>query len=270
MAKIGFIGIGNMAEAVIKGIITAEVYQPAEILVSDIRSDRLKQVCDQYKIVSAPINKDIARSVDLLVLSVKPQNMVDVLEEIKGVISPDLLVVSIAAGFVTSRIQQILGDVPVIRVMPNTPALIAVGAAGLYATKQAEKRLPEVEKIFSAVGLAVVVKDEKLMDIVTAVSGSGPAYFFLLMEEMIKSAEKLGLPDELAEKLVLQTAQGAGLLAVEARGRNESPAVLRKKVTSPGGTTQAALKVFSQCSFEQMVYDAVKAAADRSEELSSG
>ncbi len=270
MAKIGFIGAGNMAEAIIKGIISANIYKAQDIVISDVRADRVQQMCDEYKITSADSNTQIAESVDLLVLSIKPQNMADVLDEIKGSVTKNLLVVSIAAGITTARIQKALGDIPIIRVMPNTPALIGAGAAGIYATKQAADRLKEAERIFSAVGLAVIVEDEKLLDVVTAVSGSGPAYFFLVMEEMIKTAQKLGLKNELAEKLVLQTAKGAGLLAVEAAGRNESPSILRKKVTSPGGTTEAALKIFSKCGFEKIVYDALKAAADRSEELSKG
>jgi pyrroline-5-carboxylate reductase len=268
MAKIGFIGAGNMAEAIIKGIIDAKVYKAEDIIVSDIRPDRVRQLCDEYKIASAADNCGLAKAVDILVLSVKPQNMQEVLDEIKGVISKNLLVISIAAGITTGRIQKVLGGVPVIRVMPNTPALVGEGAAAIYATKQAVGRLKDAERIFSAVGLAVSVNDEKLLDVVTAVSGSGPAYFFLLMEEMIKAAEKLGLEKSVAEKLVLQTARGAGILAAEAAKKNQSPQTLRKNVTSPGGTTEAALKIFSKYDFEKMVNDALAAAAERSRELS--
>jgi pyrroline-5-carboxylate reductase len=268
MAKIGFIGAGNMAEAIIKGIIDTKVYKAQDIIVSDISADRIRQLCDEYKVISAGSNPQLAKSVEILVLSVKPQSMQGVLDEIRGSVNKNLLIVSIAAGITTGRIQKVLGNVPVIRVMPNTPALVGQGAAAIYATKEAAGRLKEVERIFSAVGVVVTVNDEKLLDAVTAVSGSGPAYFFLLMEEMIKAAEKLGLEKSAAQRLVLQTAKGAGFLAVEAVKKNQSPDVLRKNVTSPGGTTEAALKVFSKYDFEKMVHDALRAAAERSKELS--
>lgn len=270
MARIGFIGAGNMAEAIIKGITDASIHRTEDIVISDVRSDRIKQMYDEYNITSADSNTQVAESVDMLILSVKPQNMQEVLDEIKTSVRKELLIVSIAAGITTKQIQKTLGSIPVIRVMPNTPALVGAGAAGIYATKQAAGRLMEVEQIFSAVGLTIVVKDEKLLDVVTAVSGSGPAYFFLVMEEMVKTACKLGLDEETAEKLVLQTAKGAGLLAAKSADGGQSPAVLRKKVTSPGGTTEAAIKVFFECNFEKMVHDALRAAADRSRELSGG
>lgn len=268
MAKIGFIGAGNMAEAIIKGIIDAKVYKSKDIIITDIRSLQVKSICKKYKVACASDNCKLAKSVDILVLSTKPQNMAEVLEGIKGAIRKSTLIISIAAGITTKRIQKVLGNVPVVRVMPNTPALIGQGASVMYATKNARGKLKVAERIFSAVGLAQAVNDEKLIDAVTAVSGSGPAYFFLLMEEMIKTAQKLGLKKELAEMLVLQTAKGAGLLAVEAFVNGQTPDILRKKVTSPGGTTEAALKVFSKCKFETMILNALRAAAKRSKELS--
>jgi pyrroline-5-carboxylate reductase len=270
MAKIGFIGAGNMAEAIIKGIIDAKVYKAKDIIVSDVRPQRVKTICNKYKVTSAGDNCKLARMVGTLVLSVKPQNMVQVLDEIKKAVAKNILVISIAAGITTKRIQKILGNIPVVRVMPNTPALIGQGAAAIYATKKAQNRVKDVKRIFSAVGLAIEVNNEKLIDAVTAVSGSGPAYFFLLMDEMIKTAQKLGLKKELAEILVLQTAKGAGLLAVKAFVNGQTPDILRKLVTSPCGTTEAALKVFSKRNFEKMVKDALSAAAKRSRELSGG
>jgi pyrroline-5-carboxylate reductase len=268
MAKIGFIGAGNMAEAIIKGIIDAKVYKSKDIIISDIRAGQVKALCRKYKVKSASDNCKLAKAVDVLVLSTKPQNMAEVLEGIKGAVGKSTLIISIAAGITTKRIQKVLGNVPVIRVMPNTPALIGQGAAVMYATKNARGKLSIAKRIFSAVGIAETVSDEKLIDAVTAVSGSGPAYFFLLMEEMIKTAVKLGLKKELAEMLVLQTAKGSGLLAVEAFVNGQTPDILRKKVTSPGGTTEAALKIFAKCNFETMVLNALRAAAKRSKELS--
>jgi pyrroline-5-carboxylate reductase len=269
MAKIGFIGAGNMAEAIIARLIDAKVYKAQDIIISDIRADRVRHLCDEYKIISVAGNSELAKVVDILVLSVKPQNMSQVLDEIKDSVNKNLLIVSIAAGITTERIQRVLGDIPVVRVMPNTPALIGQGAAAIYATKKAKDKVCEVERIFSAVGLVVAVDDEKLLDVVTAVSGSGPAYFFLLMEEMIKTAVKLGLEKQVAEKLVLQTAKGAGLLAVETARKNQFPETLRKNVTSPGGTTEAAMKIFSKYDFEKMVLEALKSAVERSRQLSA-
>jgi len=267
MAKIGFIGAGNMAEAIIKGVIDAKIYKSKDIVISDVRAGRVKSLCKKYRVSPVSDNCKLTRAVNILILSVKPQNMQDVLKEIKKAIAKNLLIVSIAAGITTKRIQKILGNVAAIRVMPNTPALIGQGAAAIYATKNAKSKVGTVKRIFSAVGLAVEVSDEKLMDSVTAVSGSGPAYFFLLMEAMIKTAQKLGLKKELAEKLVLQTAKGAGLLAVEALKDRQTPDILRRNVTSPGGTTEAAMKVFSKRKFEKIVNDALRAAANRSEQL---
>jgi pyrroline-5-carboxylate reductase len=268
MAKIGFIGAGNMAEAIIKGVIDAKIYKSKDIIISDVRAGRVKSVCKKYKVKSASDNCKLAKSVNILVLSVKPQNMQDVLKEIKKTIGKNLLIVSIAAGITTKRIQKVLGNIPVVRVMPNTPALIGQGAAAIYATKNAKAKVKSILRIFSAVGLAVEVSDEKLIDAVTAVSGSGPAYFFLLMEAMIKTAQKLGLKKELAEILVLQTAKGAGLLAAEAFVNGQTPDILRKNVTSPGGTTEAAMKVFAKRNFEKMILIALWAAANRSKQLS--
>jgi pyrroline-5-carboxylate reductase len=153
--------------------------------------------------------------------------------------------------------------------MPNTPALIGEGASALFANERAKDLLERAMSIFSAVGKAVIVDNEDLIDVVTAVSGSGPAYFFLLMEEMIKAGVELGLPQTIAKDLVLQTARGAGLLAAQADQNGESPAQLRQKVTSPGGTTAAALKVFAEGNLSKLIAAALTKARDRARELSS-
>ena len=268
METIGFLGGGNMAEALIKGITAAKVYKPENIFVSDIRVERLDFLAKEYGVKTAEANSELAAKVDILVLSVKPQSMTEALESIAIVLKKDLLVISIAAGIKVANITDVLGDVAVVRVMPNTPALIGEGAAALFANNKAKPMLEKARLIFSAVGEAVVVDDESLIDAVTAVSGSGPAYYFLLMEEMIKAAGQLGLPDDVAKTLVLQTAKGAALLAADADKRGESPAELRRKVTSPGGTTEAALKVFAANKFSQLIISALTAASDRSRQLS--
>ena len=153
--------------------------------------------------------------------------------------------------------------------MPNTPALIGEGASALFANNKARPMMDKAMRIFSAIGKAVIVDNEDLIDAATAVSGSGPAYFFLMMEEMIRIAGDMGLPPEIAKILVLQTAKGAALLASERDKFNESPSELRRKVTSPGGTTEAALKDFTAKNFPQLLTDALTAARDKSQELSS-
>ncbi len=269
METIGFIGAGNMAEALIKGIIKSGLCEAKNILISDIQSDRLEKLCTEYKISSLEGNTELVQKADILVLSIKPQNMQVVLEEIAGSLKKTALVISIAAGVTTTHIGTVLGDVPIIRVMPNTPALIGHGAAALYATHKAEPNLKKALKIFSAVGKAFVVSDENMIDAVTALSGSGPAYFFLLMEEMIKAGIELGLSEDLARDLVLQTAKGSALLAEQRNEQAESVSALRQKVTSPGGTTEAAIKVFENDQFGATVLMALQAAAERSKQLSA-
>ncbi|TFG50959.1 MAG: pyrroline-5-carboxylate reductase [Candidatus Brocadiia bacterium] len=269
MDRIGFLGGGNMAEALIRGIITAGNYRAADIMVSDIRQERLKFLADTYKVRTTADNQELAADSDTLVLSVKPQNMADALTGLKDRVKKGALVISIMAGKTTADIAAILGDIAIVRVMPNTPALIGEGACAMFANEKASQMLDKAVSIFSAVGKVIVVKEEELIDAVTAVSGSGPAYYFLLMEEMIKVGINLGLPEETAMELVLQTAKGAALLACDSYKHGETPAVLRQKVTSPGGTTAAALKVFSDSDFSRIVSAALCQARDRSRELSN-
>ena len=268
MGTIGFVGSGNMAEALIKGIIAAKLYASENVFISDIRTERLELLTDTYGVTTVKNNAELAGKVETLVLSVKPQNMNDVLESIKDAIGDETLVISIAAGIKVAQIAAALGDMAIVRVMPNTPALIAEGASALFANEKAQPMLDKATAIFSAVGKAVIVEDEDLIDAVTAISGSGPAYYFMLMEEMIKAGTELGLPEDVAKDLVLQTAKGAGLLATEADKNGESPAELRRKVTSPGGTTEAALKVFADGKISELISAALTRARDRGRELS--
>lgn len=265
---IGFVGSGNMAEALIKGIISAGVYRPECIFISDVRPERLKQLAEKYNVMAVESNGKLAGRVDTVVLSVKPQNMAEALESIKDAVGGDKLVISIAAGVRTANIAAVLGDAAIVRAMPNTPALIGEGASALFATAKAKSMLEKAKSIFSSVGQAVVVDDEDLIDAVTAVSGSGPAYYFLLMEEMIKAAVELDLPEKVSKDLVLQTAKGAALLAAEADKNNEGVGELRRKVTSPGGTTEAALKVLADGQFGPLITKAIKKAQNRSTGLS--
>lgn len=265
MASIGFIGAGNMATAIIKGIIGKNVFNFSDVWVSDVDFTKLRGLKNEIGLNISSDNRELAEKVDILVLSVKPQAMTKVLEGLKGAVKENTVVVSIAAGIRICKIADALGDLPIVRVMPNTPALVGQGAAGIYGNEKALPSLDKVKKIFTAVGLAVVVDNESLIDAVTAISGSGPAYFFLMMEKMIEAAEELGIEQELAKKLVLQTAKGAAELAIDS---SDSPAVLRQKVTSPGGTTEAALKVFSQGGMESTIVAGIRRACLRSVELS--
>lgn len=270
MGTIGFIGSGHMAEALINGILKAGVYQPEEVFVSDVRPERLTELRERYGIQATADNRKVASAVDVLLLSVKPQVMKAVLEEIKGAPQDQTLVVSIAAGITIALISSILGDVAIVRVMPNMPAWIEQGASALYATEKAAAQIDEARRVLESVGKAIVVQDEKLLDPVTAVSGSGPAYFFLLMQEMIKAGVEMGLSEKDAQSLVLQTAKGAALLADKVAAEGRTPAQLTAEVATPNGTTEAALNVFAAQGFSATVLAALRRASERSRELSAG
>jgi pyrroline-5-carboxylate reductase len=264
--KVAVIGIGNMAEALIRGLLAAKTVTHDQLWASDTVKSRRQHCMSQLKVRAFEDNAVVTSEADVVVLAVKPQQMSGVLASIKPQISNSKLIISIAAGVTTARIESELGGKPrVIRVMPNTPALVGAGAAALakgeYAT---DDDLQTAETILKAVGLTVRV-DEKLFDAVTALSGSGPAYVFYVAEAMIQAGVEAGLPAEVAKKLALQTVFGAGKLLVES---SDAPDALRKKVTSPGGTTEAALKVMTERNLIGIFKDAIKAAEKRSRELS--
>lgn len=270
MQTIGFIGGGNMAQALIEGILQNKLFAPGSVWVSDVRPNRLAELRAAYGVHITQVNTELTAAADMVVLSVKPQAMGHVLDDIAGSLRPSALVVSIVAGKTCNFILERLGKVQLVRVMPNTPALVGAGMAGLYNATAAAKGLKAVSALFNAVGKTVVVDNEGLIDAVTAVSGSGPAYFFLLAEEMIKAGVALGLPENTAAELVLQTAKGAALLAEKAQEKGQTPSLLRKNVTSPGGTTEAAVHVFEAAQFSRMVQEAITAACERGKELSAG
>lgn len=270
MDSIGFVGSGNMAEAMINGVLKANVYRPGKVFTSDVRPERLSYLREHYGVRTTESNAELASLSDIVVLSVKPQNMTEALASIKNAVQKDALVITIAAGIKTADISGVLGDLAIVRVMPNMPAWVDEGASVLFANEKAKTRVEIARLIFLSVGEAIVVEDEDLLDAVTAVSGTGPAYFFLLMQEMIKSGIKLGLPEEAAKDLVLQTAKGAALLAERAAEQGETPADLTRKVATPNGTTEAAFKIFAERDFDETVFRAVQRAAERSRELSGG
>jgi pyrroline-5-carboxylate reductase len=261
-----FIGAGNMATALIRGLIADGTPAP-QILASDPSQERLTALAGSGIRTQAD-NTAAAAEADVLVLAVKPQMLKKVCGELAEVVQQRRpLVVSIAAGVRHSELDDWLGgNVPLIRTMPNTPAMIQCGATVLFAGPgvSAAQR-DQAEHVLRAVGLTRWVEDEALLDVVTALSGSGPAYYFLFMEAMEAAAVKQGLPADTAHLLTLQTALGAARMAMES---SDSPQQLRGKVTSPGGTTERAIQVFEDGGLRDLVQRALDAAQDRSEELS--
>lgn len=278
--KIGFIGAGNMAEAMIGAILRTGVRQPKDIMISDVNTGRRNEITGKFNVDAAASNSEVAEACGIIILAVKPQVMDEMLSELSGEgcfegMSRRRLFISIAAGIRLSRLEKIIyagrteeekAAMPVIRVMPNTPALVGAGVSGVCAnTHTVEKDIEQATELLSSMG-EVFVFDEDKMDAVTAVSGSGPAYGFYLLEAMTEAGHKLGLTRAEALKL----AQGAvsGALAL-IRHEMEDPEILRSKVTSPGGTTEAAISRLENNHVKDLVVEAVLAAARRSRELSS-
>jgi pyrroline-5-carboxylate reductase len=265
--NITFIGGGNMATSLISGLIT-DGYDAKRLTVSDPDSDKLSRLAARYGIHTTIDNHQAVSSADVVVLAVKPQILKGVATDLAPAIQKrQPLVISIVAGVQETALRRWLGeDVALVRSMPNTPAMIQAGATGLHAGKGVSKEQKSLaESILRAVGITCWVDQESLMDVVTAVSGSGPAYFFLVMEAIEEAARDMGLDEETARLLTLQTALGAARMAMES---NDPPGILRSKVTSPGGTTEKALASLSQGNLRGLFREALTAARDRSEELS--
>jgi pyrroline-5-carboxylate reductase len=255
-----------MAEALLRGILTAGRMRPEEILASDVRPDRLAHLAATHRIRVSSDNAEAARQADTVLLAVKPQVMDRALEDLRSVIGEKQLLISIAAGISTAHIAEHFPrqTVRVVRVMPNTPALVLEGvsalARGHHATSQ---DLETTRQLFEAVGKVVVV-DESLMDAVTGLSGSGPAYAFLIIEALSDAGVKMGLPRDVALALAAQTMRGAARLVLET-GRH--PGELKDMVTSPGGTTIAAIHALEQGGVRAALINAVETATRRSQEL---
>ncbi|HUT40293.1 MAG TPA: pyrroline-5-carboxylate reductase [Gammaproteobacteria bacterium] len=261
-----FIGGGNMASSLIGGLI-ADGWNPATIQASDRDEQQLHRLATRFGIATSADNQAAAAHADIIVLAVKPQVMKSVALDLAETVTQHRpLVISIAAGVRESSLRDWLGaDTAIVRTMPNTPALVQSGATALFANPAVtEDQRSIAESIMRAVGLALWVEDENQLDAVTALSGSGPAYFFLFMEALQAGGCKLGLPEDTARLLALQTAFGAAKMALESP---EDAAALRRLVTSPGGTTERAISVFQQHGFEELVEQAMQAAAGRSREL---
>jgi len=262
--SIGFVGAGNMANSLIRGLLAKGV-SPQNLIAADIEPGKLETLKTECGIQTAD-SLEIAASVDVLVMAVKPQHMASACQQLSSSLQPQSLVISIAAGITIAHLQDWLGQgLALVRCMPNTPALIGKGATGLYANKHVSVEQKQLaEELLTAVGLALWLDNEDGIDTVTALSGSGPAYFFLLMEALEETAVSMGLDADTAKKLTYQTAVGAAELAVSS---NSSIAELRRQVTSPGGTTEKAMQQFESGGFRNLVRQALLAAQNRSREL---
>ncbi len=264
--RIGFIGGGNMARSLVGGLIAGGI-DATRISVAEPDASKRDELSTRFGIATSQDNGTVASDVEVLVLAVKPQVMRQVVTGLAATLhEPAPLLISIAAGVRAASMLRWLGQpLALVRAMPNTPALVRSGATALYASPEvSEEQRSRAESIMRAVGQTLWIDDEGLMDAVTALSGSGPAYFFLFMEALEQAAKELGLPPEAARLLTLETAQGAARMALSS---DEGPALLRKRVTSPGGTTEAALGAFAEGGFETLVTRAVRAACERSAEL---
>lgn len=263
---IGVIGAGNMGEALIKGLLNSQLVRSYEIIASGRRSSRLHKLERSYGIHTTKDNKSILKSTDTIIVAVKPQNIDKLASEIKRYITSNHLIISIAAGIDIKRLQDSFGkQAKYIRAMPNLPAVVDQGISAIYCQpKMPERYRRFAHQILQAVGETTDIHNEKLMDVVTGLSGTGPAYIFAMMEAMISAGKRLGLSQKLSEELTRQTVLGSALLSAE---NKTPPQELRKKVTSKKGTTWAAMKVFKREKFWNLVGKSIDAATKRSKEL---
>ena len=264
--NITFIGAGNMATALIGGLLQ-DKFPAQQICATDVNDNQLTHLEQVYGIKTSCDNKSAITDADVVVLSVKPQIIDDVCRDIASVAQhKKKLFISIAAGATVNKLSHLLGEtVSIVRAMPNTPALIKAGATGLFANEYVTQAQKEIaEKLMRAVGIVVWVEQESQMDVVTALSGSGPAYFFKIMESLEQAACQMGLPPQTAHLLTLQTALGAARLAMES---DDTLATLREKVTSPGGTTARGLETMQQANIEEVFLKTIQAATERAVEL---
>lgn len=266
--KIGIIGCGNMGEAIFSRL-SQVIEKSTGLMVSEMDSVRRDAIQTKYKIIVEIDNNYLVKYCDAIILAIKPKDFEKVLkQEICCGMSPNKLLISIAAGITTKHIESVVGkDVPVVRVMPNMPAMIGEAISSISAgTSATEEHMALVREIFSMIG-AVVEVEENMVDAVTAISGSGPAYFFYFIENLIDAAKGLGLETKTARELVIKTALGSAKLLDQSK---EEPGILRRKVTSKGGTTEAAIKVFDGKKLDGIIRAAAEAACKRSKELSKG
>jgi pyrroline-5-carboxylate reductase len=263
--KIAFIGGGNMGEAMLSAIADKGLAKPEAICVSDVDKGRRDYLARKYTVAVTSSNRQAAATGDVVVLAVKPQNLAEVMAELGGRLKPAQLVLSIVAGARIDTLSLGLKHGCIVRVMPNTPAQIGEGMSVWAATAEVTEQQKEWAKaILGAMGREIYVDNESYIDMATAVSGSGPAYFFLVVESLVDAAVRIGLPRDMARELVLQTMLGSGRFIQQS---GKEPAELRRMVTSPGGTTAEALHYLEKGDFSQLLIEAVKAAYDKAKKL---
>lgn len=265
---IGFIGAGNMAEAMIRGLVKGGHIPARNITASAPRNERLAELVEAYGIAVTRDNREVARAASIVMLTVKPQILDKVMREIAAELKPGTLVISIAAGVDTETIEEAVGDaVRVVRAMPNTPALVGAGATAISPGKHAsDDDLAIARAVFDAVGITVQL-DESHLDAVTGLSGSGPAYIFLILEALADAGVKVGLSRRNAQRLAAQTVMGSAKLLLET---DEHPGKLKDMVTSPGGTAIAGLHTLEEGGLRTTLINAVETATKRARELGRG
>jgi pyrroline-5-carboxylate reductase len=263
--KIAFVGGGNMGEAMLAAVLAKSLAKPEAISVSDISQPRLDDLKKRYSVAVTSDNTEAVSGKDVVILAVKPQTLPELMKELKGKLASNQLVLSIIAGAKIKTISGGLAHQAIVRAMPNTPAQVGEGMSVWTATTDVSQEQKQSAKaILGAMGRELYVEDEKYLDMATAVSGSGPAYFFLMVEALVEAAVEIGLTPDMAQELVVQTMLGSGKFI---KSSGEAPAELRRKVTSPGGTTAAALEQFEKGNFNELVKKAVRAAYERAQEL---
>ncbi|APM40029.1 pyrroline-5-carboxylate reductase [Clostridium kluyveri] len=269
--KIGFIGTGQMGEAILKGLLTTELFEPDDIYVMDILDSRLQYLKENFGIAHLSSDRStaynyIVDNCDIVVLSIKPQVLKDVVECIKSCNwdKEKHTVISIIGGINTSFIEKYLPEIPVVRVMPNTPMLVNIGASGVAPGKNASKEHAKlVHGMFEALGVSYLV-EEKYIDSITAISGCGPAYVYMMIEAMADGGVELGLPREMAQTLAAQTVMGGAKMILDT---GEHPGKLKDKVCSPGGSTIAGVRALEQGAFRGTIMNAIEAGKVRMEEV---
>jgi pyrroline-5-carboxylate reductase len=263
--KIALIGGGNMGAAMLSAILKKGFSTPGAISVSDVNQARRQHLAQEYGVYATGSNLEALDRGDVIILAIKPQHLVEVLTELKGKLKPSQLVLSIIAGATIQTLSSGLAHKHVVRAMPNTPAQIGQGITVWTATVEVSKKQKAwAGSILGAMGREIYVADEKYLDMATAISGSGPAYVFLFMESLAQAAVAIGLPQDIAQELVSQTVLGSASFAQKSE---KELAELRRMVTSPGGTTAEAVKVFEEGQFGELVKRAVAAAYNRARKL---
>ncbi len=267
-STLGFVGGGNMGEALIKGLLNASILPPERILAFDVSKSRLRYLNDRYRITVCKSIDEVTLQSDTIIVAVKPQNMDAVLDNMTPHLAHAPLIISIAAGITIERMSRVLPQAtPLVRVMPNTPALVQEGASALARGEHvSEEQMGFALEIFNAVGKAITV-EEKWMDAVTGLSGSGPAYVLLLIESLVDAGVLMGLPRSTSKELVLQTVLGTVHMVQETE---KHPAELKDLITSPAGTTVEGLKVLEERAVRGALLEAVKVATLKSRELGKG